>query len=191
MPEPTPLPCPFCGEPPTLCPATNDPNWWFLECRRETCGIRPSIQGGESGACLSAWNKRAVRPQQLAGVSRRVEIDSETGWLNVYEREHGEGGWMLVSSLSPSSWYGQLYQQVAERDARIAELERGLAAARDKRDLEKSRAANAEKALDKLAGWEVERRYSIERIAELEAALASLKKLYGLDEVEGEPDAEP
>lgn len=71
--------------------------------------------------------------------------------------------------------------------ARIAELERDLKDAREYRDLEKSRAANAEKAnrellaeVDRLdaeaPGLRVERDYGLKRIAALEAKNLRLRK---------------
>ncbi len=59
--------------------------------------------------------------EAMEGRSRRHSIDKETGWVTVEEKEHGEGGWMVVQTFA--------VPEIVDVYAKLAEAEqivRGL-----------------------------------------------------------------
>ena len=68
-----PLPCPFCGELPTILPVNPKKEgnaWGAVQCMNEDCQARPFVDDGESWSddrgsnaykesAIKRWNKRA------------------------------------------------------------------------------------------------------------------------------------
>jgi Restriction alleviation protein Lar len=53
------LPCPFCGNEPSLRSASNDESWWIVECAGR-CDMSPRCESQSRDGLVAAWNTRAV-----------------------------------------------------------------------------------------------------------------------------------
>lgn len=56
-----PLPCPFCGESPTIEPwHGGGPEKRLIHCENEDCHTSPSVTGETLGSAVSRWNQRVM-----------------------------------------------------------------------------------------------------------------------------------
>ncbi len=61
-PTPETLPCPWCGNRPTIDPPCDDEDMWEVMCFASGCTACPSLDGTTREQAIAAWNRRAPSP---------------------------------------------------------------------------------------------------------------------------------